>query len=196
MKRQLLKIILFVLPKMLEFTAKRHPEFRRRLAEKDLTAWFGLADESIGATLAIRGGKVFSQPGARAKADVALAFQDVYTALVFLMPGPDQGEIIHAAKNFKVVTSGYDELLLWFTQTLNMSQTVALEMGMKMPDGSRRYTSCTNGGPIFVYVKDGKICGPRRSISTTRTRRAGRSRRVAGDSALNGAAWLRRTPCR
>jgi len=24
-------------------------------------------------------------------------------------------------------------------------------------DGSIRYTNCTKGGPVFVYVKDGKI---------------------------------------
>ena len=30
-------------------------------------------------------------------------------------------------------------------------------MGVQMPDGSRRYTTCTNGGPVFVYVKDGRI---------------------------------------
>ena len=157
MKRQLLKVILFVLPKMLEFTAKRHSAFRDRLKEKDLTAWFGLTDESIGATLAIRGGRAFSQSGTRADADVALVFQDVYTALVFLMPGPDQGEIIHAAKNFKVVTLVAIGLPLWFTQTLNISQTVQPGNGFKMRDGSRRYTTCTNGGPIFVYVRDGKI---------------------------------------
>ena len=157
MKSLVMRTILFVLPRMLEFTARRHPVFRERLKQHDVTAWFGLMDESIGATIAIRGGKVFAQAGSRAEADVALVFQDVYTALVFLMPGPDQGEIIHAAKNFKVVTVGRDDLLLWFTQTLNMSQTVGTEMGVKMRDGSRRYTTCTNGGPIFVYVKDGKI---------------------------------------
>ena len=157
MKRLVLRAILFVLPKMLEFTARRHPAFRERLKQHDVTAWFGLVDESIGATIAIRSGKVFAQTGSRAEADVALVFQDVYTALVFLMPGPDQGEIIHAAKNFKVVTVGRDDLLLWFTQTLNMSQTVGTEMGVKMRDGGRRYTTCTNGGPIFVYVKGGKI---------------------------------------
>ncbi len=30
-------------------------------------------------------------------------------------------------------------------------------MGTPMPDGSRRYTTCTNGGPLFVYVKDRRI---------------------------------------
>jgi len=31
------------------------------------------------------------------------------------------------------------------------------EFGVKMDDGSIRYTNCTNEGPVFVYVKDGKI---------------------------------------
>ena len=26
-----------------------------------------------------------------------------------------------------------------------------------MPDGTQRYTTMSNGGPLFVYVKDGKI---------------------------------------
>ncbi len=26
-----------------------------------------------------------------------------------------------------------------------------------MPDGTTRYTTCTNGGPLFVFVKDGRI---------------------------------------
>ena len=30
-------------------------------------------------------------------------------------------------------------------------------MGVPMPDGSMRYCNMANGGPLFVYVKDGKI---------------------------------------
>jgi trimethylamine-N-oxide reductase (cytochrome c) len=86
-----------------------------------------------------------------------MRFKDVATALKFLLPNPDQGEIIHAAKNFKVIAKGPDALVVWFMQTLNMSQTVGLEMGKSMPDGTQRYTTCTNGGPLFVYVKEGRI---------------------------------------
>jgi trimethylamine-N-oxide reductase (cytochrome c) len=54
-----------------------------------------------------------------------MSFKDPATALMLLMPNRDQLEIIHAAKNFKVVTTGPDESVVWFTQTLNMSETIA-----------------------------------------------------------------------
>ena len=88
---------------------------------------------------------------------MTMLFKDVATALQFLLPNRDQGEIIHAAKNFKVVTTGPDELVVWFTQTLNISQTAGPPMGTPVRDGSRRYTTCTNGGPLFVYVNNGRI---------------------------------------
>jgi anaerobic selenocysteine-containing dehydrogenase len=38
-----------------------------------------------------------------------------------------------------------------------MAQTAGWEFGTPMPDGSIRYCNMTNGGPVFVYVKDGRI---------------------------------------
>ena len=38
-----------------------------------------------------------------------------------------------------------------------MAQSVGFQYGTPMPDGSMRYCNMTNGGPVFVYVKDGKI---------------------------------------
>jgi trimethylamine-N-oxide reductase (cytochrome c) len=157
MKKQLLRAILFALPKVLSLAARRHRAFRERLAERDLVAWIGLADGSVGRALAIRAGRIRSARVAREAADIRMVFLDVATALKFLLPNPDQGEIIHAAKHFKVVTEGPDELVVWFLQTLNTSQTAGLAMGTPMPDGSRRYTTGTNGGPVFVHVKDGRI---------------------------------------
>jgi molybdopterin guanine dinucleotide-containing S/N-oxide reductase-like protein len=155
--RQVLRTILFALPKVMNLTAARVPAFRQRIRERDLVAWIGLQDGSIGRIFEIRGGKFRSRAGAAAGADVAMAFKDVATALKLLMPNRRQLDIIHAAKNFKVVTSGQDEAVVWFAQTLNMSETAGLSMGTSMPDGSRRYTTCTNGGPLFIFVKDGKI---------------------------------------
>jgi trimethylamine-N-oxide reductase (cytochrome c) len=157
MKRQVLKTILFALPKVLDLTARRFPAYRDRLKERDLVAWIGLMDESIGRVITFRNGRVRSRAGRHRRPDVRMAFKDVATALRFLSPKPDQGEIIHAAKNFKVVTEGEDELLVWLLQTLSMMQTVSLPMGTPMRDGTRRYTTCTNGGPLFVYVKDGRV---------------------------------------
>jgi trimethylamine-N-oxide reductase (cytochrome c) len=157
MKKHLLKTILFALPKVLEITARRHPKFRERLQQRNCTVFIGLQDGSIGRCLEIKGGKVRSRTGNTRKPDVSMLFKDLPTALKFLMPNPDHGEIIHAAKNSKVVTKGPDKLVVWFMQTLNLSQTVGVKMGMPMRDGTRRYTTCTNGGPLFVYVKEGRI---------------------------------------
>lgn len=157
MKRQVLKTILFALPKVLDLTARRYPAYRDRLKERNLVAWIGLADRSIGRVIEIKNGQVRSFAGRHLEADVRIAFKDVPTALKFLSPKPDHGEIIHAAKNFKVVTEGEDEQVVWLLQTLSMMQTVGLPMGVPMRDGTRRYTTCTNGGPLFVYVKDEKI---------------------------------------
>lgn len=157
MKQILLRTILFALPKVLGHTAKKHARFRDRLKQRNLTAYIGLQDGSIGRLVEIKGGKVSARAGKATDADISVQFRDVSTALKFLMPNPDQGEIIHAAKNFKVVAKGPDSLVVWFMQTLNFSQTVALEMGTAMRDGTRRFTTCTNGGPLFVYVKDGRI---------------------------------------
>ena len=38
-----------------------------------------------------------------------------------------------------------------------LSQSVGWKIGTEMPDGSKRYCNMANGGPLFVYVKDGKI---------------------------------------
>ena len=126
MKRQALKTILFALPKVLDLTARRFPMYRARLKERNLIAWIGLMDESIGRVIEFRNGRIRSHAARRARSDVRMAFKDVATALKFLSPNPDQGEIIHAAKNFKVVTEGEDELLVWLMQTLAILQTGTL----------------------------------------------------------------------
>ena len=38
-----------------------------------------------------------------------------------------------------------------------MSQSAGWKFGTKLADGIMRYCNMTNGGPVFVYVKDGKI---------------------------------------
>ena len=155
--RQVLKAILFALPKAMNLTASRVPTFRERLKQRDLVAWIGLQDGSIGRIVEIRGGKFRSRSGAAAEAQVAMVFKDAATALKALLPNRKQSDIVHNAKNFKMSTTGPDELVVWLAQTLNMSETAGLPMGTPMPDGGRRYTTCTNGGPLFVYVKDGRI---------------------------------------
>ena len=42
-------------------------------------------------------------------------------------------------------------------ETLSLMLTAGFKYGTRMGKGVTRFTSNTNGGPVFVYVKDGKI---------------------------------------
>ena len=73
------------------------------------------------------------------------------------MPPINWLDQINAQKDFKLTVEGPEDLTNWFAQTVMMSQSVGLKFGTRMRDGSMRYCNMTNGGPVFVYVKDGKI---------------------------------------
>src|SRR4249920_3450572 len=114
-------------------------------------------DEEIGRWYAIRDGKVTSGHGLRADADVTLAFKNAALAADLLMPPINWLNQVNAQKDFKLTVDGPEDLTNWFAQTLMMMQSVGYKMGVPMPDGSVRYCNMANGGPLFVYVKDGKI---------------------------------------
>src|SRR4030095_13750224 len=99
--------------------------------------------------------------GLRKDVDVTVAFKNAALGARLLMPPIDWLEQINAQKEFALTVEGDDGLANWFAQTVMMSQSVGLKFGTPMPDGSTRYCNMSNGGPLFVYVKDGK------SIRTT-----------------------------
>ncbi|WP_445400750.1 molybdopterin-dependent oxidoreductase [Zobellella sp. An-6] len=157
MKRVLLKGIFFGLTAAMRVTAARSPAFRKQLKERNLVAQIRLKDGSIGRYYRLRGGKISSVAGLHPAPDVTISFHDVATALEFMKPPLDQAKIVHAAKHFKVTVAGQDRLVVWFMQLLNQLQSATLKMGSPQRDGTVRYTTTTNGGPLFVYVKDGRI---------------------------------------
>jgi hypothetical protein len=89
--------------------------------------------------------------------DLTIHFKNKDIAESFLTPPFDLLERIDAAKNFKIGLDGPDDLAVWFMQTLARLETVTWKSGTDMGNGVTRYTNGTNSGPIFVYVKDGKI---------------------------------------
>ncbi|HUH60800.1 MAG TPA: molybdopterin-dependent oxidoreductase [Candidimonas sp.] len=157
MKKAVLKAILFAVPTVLRRTAKKYPAFREEMNRHDCTVQIKLKDESIARYYTFARGRVTSSSGVHPKPDVAMVFRDLSTALTFLKPPMDRAEIVHAAKQFRVVVLGKDELVVWFMQLMNRIETSGMQSGTPMPDGSIRYTTNTNGGPLFVYVKDGRI---------------------------------------
>ncbi|KRA65292.1 hypothetical protein [Rhizobium sp. Root651] len=63
MRRPLLRAILLALPNMMNHTARRVPAFAERLRQRDLVAWIGLQDRSLGRIIEIRNGRFSHPPG-------------------------------------------------------------------------------------------------------------------------------------
>jgi trimethylamine-N-oxide reductase (cytochrome c) len=60
-------------------------------------------------------------------------------------------------KNFRLTLDGPDELTYWFMETLSMMLMAGTKYGTDMGKGVKRYVNNSPAGPVFVYVKDGKI---------------------------------------
>src|SRR5580658_5331291 len=129
-----LPIVLFGAAQLLKRAAHRHPDFNKRVQEHDLVAQIMTRDEGIGRWFEFKSGIIKSHAGLHDKPDIKLLFKNAKVAATLLTPP-----------------------INWFAQTLMMSQTAGLQYGTKLRRGVTRYCNMTNGGPVFVYVKDGKI---------------------------------------
>ncbi len=149
--------ILWGLSQLINYKAKRYPEFRERLAERNMVLQMLARDEETGRWFRFHGGRVTSGAGKHERPDVTLAFKNASIAGKLLTPPINWLNQINAQKDFKITIEGSEDLSNWVAQTIMMTQTVGLDMGNAMPDGSMRYCNMTNGGPVFVYVKDKRI---------------------------------------
>ena len=152
-----LSVLLWGMPQAMRAAAKVYPEYATRLKERDLVAQFRLRDKPEGRWVRLNGGKVSTGKGLHASPDLTLHFQNRAIAEEFLTPPFDLLTRVDAAKNYKIGLEGPDELAVWFMATLARLESITWKAGTDMGDGVVRYTSGTNGGPIFVYVKDGKV---------------------------------------
>ena len=152
-----LSLILFALTLLLRYARWRYPQFAVRLKERDLVAQIKARDEGIGRWIEIRGGKIRSGAGRHPKPDIALAFKDAATGASLLTPPINWLNQINAQKDFTLGVEGSEDLTNWFAQILMGMQTAHWEFGTRLTDGSVRYCNMTNGGPVFITVKDDKI---------------------------------------
>jgi len=146
-------VLLFGLVHALRLQARRYPEFAKRLAEKNFTAQIATADKAIGRWYTFKDGRVLSKRGMHASPDITITVSSAEVGARLFVPWVDQLERIEAMKNFQFSADGPDELVVRFTQTIMMMQSLGIEYGVAMADGTRRYVTNTNGGPLFVYVK-------------------------------------------
>ena len=157
MKRFMLRTALAMAPRLLATTARKHPHFRAAMRKHDCTVQIKLRDNSLGRYLVFAHGTVRSEAGIHPKPDLAMVFKNLDAALIFFKPKQNMLEVVHAAKNFLVVLEGPDKLAVWFMQLMSQMQSAGLRFGTPMGDGVVRYTTAANGGPLFAYVKDGRI---------------------------------------
>ncbi len=149
--------VLLAMKMRLDSTARKFPIFKKRLGEKTLTAQLKLKDNSRGRYFSIKNGEVISRSGIHASPDVTVIFGDARVALDMLVPPRDHLATINAMKSFRLGLEGEDELSSWWMETLSLMLSAGVSYGTDMGKGVTRYTSNTNGGPVFVYVKEGKI---------------------------------------
>ncbi|MBW1668622.1 MAG: molybdopterin-dependent oxidoreductase [Deltaproteobacteria bacterium] len=150
-------MILFGLEKIMKYAARKYPSFAARLKEKNFIAQIKLRDNSQGRYFIFKDGKVRSKNGIYPSPDITMTFQSAALAAKLMKPWRSQLDVISAMKNFQLGLEGPDELTIWFSETLNLLFTAGLKYGTDMGGGIKRYTSNTNGGPVFVYVKNDKI---------------------------------------
>lgn len=152
-----LSVILWGIPQAMRVAARVSAPYAERLKEHDLVVQFRVQDIMDGRWVKLDKGRIRSRAGIHPKPDVSVVFKNTAIAEDFLTPPFDQLERIDAAKNFKVMMEGSDELAVWFMGLLMSLESQTWKYGTDMGNGVTRYTNGTNGGPIFVYVKDGKI---------------------------------------
>ncbi len=152
-----LKGLLLAIVQVLRLTAIQQRPFAAMMKRENCVVQLRLKDGSIARWYRFHNGTVRSRAGLHTQPDVIVMFSDARTAVAMLTPPVDRAEMVHAAKNFRVLNMGNEKLCVWFMQMMNMIPTAGIEYGTKMPDGTVRFTTNGNGGPTFVYVKDNRI---------------------------------------
>jgi trimethylamine-N-oxide reductase (cytochrome c) len=157
MKPVIFETILFGLSLILKKTAAKNQSFRDELNKHDCIFQIKTKDNKRGRHYVIKSGKISTKRGIHQKPDVALVFKNIDIALSLLKPSVTDAEKVHAAKNFLMTVEGPDPIANWLLKLLNRLLYEGFSYGKSMKDGSKRFTSMTNGGPLHVYVKDDKI---------------------------------------
>jgi len=127
------------------------------LKQRDLVAQIMARDEETGRWFKLEDGRITSGAGLHPAPDIKLMFKNAAWGAKLLTPPVNWLNQINAQKDFILGVEGSEDLTNWFAQTLMMSQTVGGKIGTRLEDGTMRYCNMTNGGPVFVYVKDDKI---------------------------------------
>ena len=153
-----LSLILFGLSLLLKYKARRHEAFWQRIKERNFVAQIMTRDEEIGRWFEFQRRHDRSGAGLHAKPDVQADVQERRgrrraADAADQLARPDQ-----RAEGFRAHgrrAGGPHQLVR--PDRDDEPDAPACKIGTRMPDGTMRYCNMTNGGPVFIYVKDGKI---------------------------------------
>jgi trimethylamine-N-oxide reductase (cytochrome c) len=140
----------------MRLTAWRYPVYRERLKERNVVAQIRVK-EGPGRYFIIRDGMVSSRAGIHPEPDCVVGFKSARLGVHTLTHPNDQLGRINAAKQFAMTLDGPEDKALWFMFVLEEMLQVRWRFGTDMGNGEIRYCNMANGGPLAVYVKDGKI---------------------------------------
>lgn len=150
-------IILGALGLLLRILPLFDSALRKRLKEKNFIAQIKTKDKSTGRWFRFNNGRVSTGSGINSQAEVIMTYHTAGLFLYLMKVKMNPQDMTNIMKELMINLEGPDELTTWFAQTLNMIMGGKIKYGTYMGKGVWRYTTGTNGGPVFVYVKDGKI---------------------------------------
>ncbi len=151
------RILLYGAALFMKLTARIHPSFREHLKQKNVTVQIKVMDDSVGRYYMFKNGRITSKSGIHPHPDVCMGFSDAALGGRILVPWRDHQEMMDAMKNFRLTLEGPDELTWWFMETLSLMFQSGLKYGIDVGRGMKKFVNNSNAGPLFVYVKDGKI---------------------------------------
>ncbi len=157
LKDRAFPVVLWGVAQAMRAAARAFPAFATKIAERDMLVSIETRDRGIGRWYRFERGQLTTGAGPAADADVRLLFKDSDTGFKLLTPPMRHFDYINAIKMFKLDIVGDDEATRWFTEVASLMMSAHWSFGTKMSNGETRYVNDTNGGPVFVYVKDGKI---------------------------------------
>ncbi|WP_407123314.1 molybdopterin-dependent oxidoreductase [Bradyrhizobium sp. STM 3561] len=131
--------------------------FRARTREKKGIAQIRTRDGRVARYFVFSGKDVRTHAGLHANPDAVLTLETASLGARLMMPPINWLEQVNAQKNFQLTLDGPEEFACWFVQLIMAAARVPWPVGEAMMDGSRRFTSMTNGGPCHVWVRDGRI---------------------------------------
>ncbi|MGR5143750.1 molybdopterin-dependent oxidoreductase [Photobacterium sp. DNB23_23_1] len=151
------KIILYGLVQTIRLLCKTDRKFRELVALKNFSVCICIRTSETGRTLYFEHGKLHSKGRCDQSADIQMIYETAEDAIKVMSPWRNYQEVIDILKNFKMDAVGDEVQVIHFTRILSAIFDNQVKFGTPMADGTTRMTNNTNGGPVFVYVKDGKI---------------------------------------